>query len=466
MTKLASSLYGTKAAVLGLGLRSGVPLVRFLLGKGAQVTGLDQRQAHEMPEVVDLLAGLKVELRLGGDYLEHLKGFDIIFKTPVMRLDMPELSAAIRNGSVVTSEIELFCELCPAPITAVTGSDGKTTTTSLIAAVFRETGAKTYLGGNIGHSLIEQVESIRSGDRVVLELSSFQLMPMRQSPHVAVITNISPNHLDVHKSYEEYVAAKANIWRYQRPSDWVILNYDDALTREMAASVPGKAVFFSRMSELPQGVFWRDDHLTVRWQGREESICHARDLKLRGTHNQENIAAAVLACLVQDIPMAVIAKAVTEFTAVEHRLELVREIDGVKYYNDSIATSPTRTIAGILTIGGDIVLIAGGSDKHVAFDELAQVIAERVRAVALIGETAGKISRAISLVEEATGRCVRRETLTSLATAVEWCQRQALPGSSVMLSPACASFDMFRDFEDRGRQFKAIVWTIPRHEQD
>lgn len=450
-------LKGKKAAVLGLGLRSGVPLVRFLLAKGAQVTVLDKREAQAMPEIFALLDGLRVDIKVGEDYLAHLKGFDLILKTPVMRPDLPELVAAIKDGAILTSEIELFCELCRAPVTAVTGSDGKTTTTSLIAAVFREAGARTFLGGNIGNSLVEQVEDIASDDRVVLELSSFQLMPMQQSPHVAVITNISPNHLDVHKSYEEYIAAKANIWRHQQPSDLVILNYDDALTRAMSASVPGRVVFFSRLHELPEGVFWRDEHLFVRRQGSEERICHAADLGLRGVHNQENVAAAVAACVVQGVPMGVIAKAVTGFATVEHRLELVRELNGVKYYNDSIASSPTRTIAGLLAIGGDIALIAGGSDKQVPFDELARVLVERVRAVALIGKTAQKISQAIILAEQQSGRHVKWTILPSLTAAVEWCQAQAVAGTNVMLSPACASFDMFRDFEDRGRQFKAIV---------
>jgi len=460
MTKTACALRNKKAAVLGLGLRSGVPLVRFLLDNGAQVTVLDKREAEAMPEVLALLDKLHVELKLGEDYLAHLKGFDLIFKTPVMRPDLPELNAAVSAGAVVTSEVELFCELCPAPITAVTGSDGKTTTTSLIAAVFREAGARTFVGGNIGNSLIEQVEEIAGDDRVVLELSSFQLMPMQQSPHVAVITNISPNHLDVHKSYEEYTAAKANIWRYQKPSDLVILNYDDALTRGMAASVPRRAVFFSRLHELPEGVFWRDEQLIARWRGSEERICHAADLGLRGVHNQENVAAAVAACFVQGVPAGVIAKAVTEFTTVEHRLELVREVNGIRYYNDSIASSPTRTIAGLLAIGGDIVLIAGGSDKQVPFDELARVLVERVRAVALIGKTAQKISQAIFLAERQSGKRVQHAILPSLAAAVEWSQAHAVRGTNVMLSPACASFDMFRDFEDRGRQFKTIVNTL------
>jgi UDP-N-acetylmuramoylalanine--D-glutamate ligase len=457
MSTAVSRLKGKKAAVLGLGLRSGVPLVRFLCRHGAQVTALDRRQAHEMPDVVALLDGLDIRLTLGADYLAHLTGFDFVFKTPIMRPDLPELVAAVAEGAVLTSEIELFCELCPAPITAVTGSDGKTTTTSLIAAVLREAGFNMFLGGNIGNSLVEQVETIERNDKVVLELSSFQLMPMRQSPHVAVITNISPNHLDVHKSYEEYIAAKANIWRFQEPDDWVILNYDDALTRAMAQSARGRAVFFSRLHELTEGVYWQNGRLLARWQGNEGQICAAADLKLCGAHNQENVAAAAAACLVQGVPLAVIGRAVTDFAGVEHRLELVRELNGVKYYNDSIASSPTRTIAGIRAIGGDIVLIAGGSDKQVPFDDLARVIVERVRAVALIGKTAQKISQAIFLAEQQRGKHVQQAILPSLAAAVEWCQAQAVPGTNIMLSPACASFDMFRDFEDRGRQFKAIV---------
>jgi len=460
MSRAVSCLKGKKAAVLGLGLRSGVPLVRFLCRHGAQVTALDKRPAHEMSDVSALLGDLDVPLRLGADYLAHLKGFDLIFKTPVMRPDLPELVAAVKDGAMLTSEIELFCELCRAPVTAVTGSDGKTTTTSLIAAVFREAGARTFLGGNIGSSLIEQVEDIASDDRVVLELSSFQLMPMQQSPHVAVITNISPNHLDVHKTYEEYIAAKANIWRYQQPSDMVILNYDDALTRRMASQVLGKCVFFSRLCELPEGVFWSEGQLVARWQGCEERVCKVEDLQLKGLHNLENVAAAAATCLVQGIDVLTIARAVTSFATVAHRLELVRELGGVKYYNDSIASSPTRTIAGLSAIGGDILLIAGGSDKQVPFDELASVIVEKVRAVALIGKTAYKLSQAILLAEEQSGKYINHAVLPSLAAAVEWCQAQAVPGSNVMLSPGCASFDMFRDFEDRGRQFKELVQSL------
>jgi len=454
------SLRGRRVAVMGIGLRSGVPLINFLVDQGAIVTAFDQKSPEQLGDVQKALAGKNVEFVLGGEYLKHLEGYDLLFKTPIMRPDLPELLQAVAEGARLTSEIELVFDLAQAPITAVTGSDGKTTTTSLIYAILKEAGCEAYLGGNIGQSLIEQVVDIPATAHIVLELSSFQLLPMQQSPRVAVVTNISPNHLDVHSSYSEYVAAKANIWRYQSPEDYVILNYDDATTRAMAPHVPGQVVYFSRQSEVPSGVFVRGRDLCARWQGEERHICDVSGLKLLGGHNIANVAAAAAACLVQGISSEVVARAVTAFTPVEHRLELVRELGAVRYYNDSIASSPTRTMAGIQAIGGDILLIAGGSDKNVPFDELALAIVDQVRAVALIGATADKIAMAINDAEQKRGKKVKKINVPTLQAAVLWCQKQAQPGSSVMLSPACASFDMFRDFEDRGRKFKAIVNSL------
>ncbi|KAF0194601.1 MAG: UDP-N-acetylmuramoylalanine--D-glutamate ligase [Bacillota bacterium] len=454
------SLKGKKAAVMGIGLRSGVPLVKFLLRHGAAVTAFDKKTAEHLDDVFKALKGLNVEFILGGDYLTKLHGFDLLFKTPIMRPDLPELQDAILEGAVLTSEIELVFDLAAAPITGITGSDGKTTTTSLVNAILTHSGRRTYLGGNIGQSLIEQVEHIPVDASVVLELSSFQLMPMQQSPHVSVITNLSPNHLDVHTSYQEYVHAKANIWRYQSAGDYIILNFDDELTKAMATRVPSQAVFFSRRSEVPVGVFLQADSLIARYNGKDEVICSVNELHLRGVHNWENVAAAAAACLVQGVSVKEIAEAVVSFTTVEHRLEFVREKDGVKYYNDSIASSPTRTIAGLQAVGGDLVLIAGGSDKNTPFDELALEIVDRVRAVALIGKTADKIALAIENAEKQRNQIVNKCYLPTLEAAVNWCREQSKSGSSVMLSPACASFDMFRDFEDRGNQYKAIVRAL------
>lgn len=454
------SLNGKRAAVMGIGLRSGVPLIKFLLKHGAEVTAFDKKTAEQLEDVFKALRGIKVEYVLGGDYLSKLHGFDLLFKTPIMRPDLPELLSAVAQGAILTSEIEVVFDLAQAPIIGVTGSDGKTTTTSLISTVLTQAGHKTFLGGNIGQSLIEQIESIPADARIVLELSSFQLLPMKQSPHVGVITNLSPNHLDVHTSYEEYVWSKENIWRYQDKNDYIVLNYDDELTKAMAAKVPSKPVFFSRRSEVPAGVFMRGENLIARWASSDEVLCSVNDLHLKGVHNWENVAAAATACLAVGVSVEDIARAVTTFTTVEHRLELVRELDGVKYYNDSIASSPTRTIAGLQAIGGDIVLIVGGSDKNVPFDELALEIVERVRAVALIGKTADKIAMAINDAETRRSKKIKKCNLPTLEAAVKWCVDQSQLGTSVMLSPACASFDMFRDFEDRGRQFKAIVRAL------
>ena len=460
MALTVESLRGRKVAVMGIGLRSGVPLINFLVEQGSIVTAFDQKKTEQLGDVQKALVGKNVEYVLGGEYLKQLEGYDLLFKTPIMRPDLPELLKAVAEGARLTSEIELVFDLAQAPITAVTGSDGKTTTTSLIYAILKEAGREAYLGGNIGQSLIEQILDIPATAHIVLELSSFQLLPMKQSPRVAVVTNISPNHLDVHSSYAEYVAAKANIWRYQSQEDYVVLNYDDSTTRAMAPHVPGQVVYFSRQSEVPCGVFVRGRDLCFRWQGAEQHIGDISGLKLLGGHNIANVQAAAAACLIQGISSEVVARAVTTFTPVEHRLELVRELGAVRYYNDPIASSPTRTMAGIQAIGGDILLIAGGSDKNVPFDELALAIVDQVRAVALIGATADKIAMAINDAEQKKGKRVTKRNFPTLQSAVLWCQKQAKPGSSVMLSPGCASFDMFRDFEDRGRKFKAIVNSL------
>ncbi len=455
-----SDLRGKRVAVMGLGLRSGVPLVRFLDTLGCKVTVFDRNSRNRLDEAVRALAGLPFELVCGEDYLKGLSGFDYLFRTPIMRPDLPEIKQAVAEGAILSSEIELIFALCRAPITAVTGSDGKTTTTSLVYEIIKKSGREVYLGGNIGRSLIEGVLAIPATAEVVLELSSFQLMTMRRSPAVAVMTNISPNHLDVHKSYEEYTQAKANIWRWQSPGDVAVFNLDDEMTNAMSAVARGQVYHFSRRGEPRQGVFVRGTEMLVTWGGRVERLLDTSELKLKGVHNWENAAAAACAGLARGVGLADIAEALKGFAGVEHRLELVRETGGVFYYNDSIASSPTRTMAGIEAIGGDIVLIAGGSDKYVSFDALAEVLVNKVRAVALIGVTAGKIDEAIGRAEVALSVKLPRVRCANLSEALIWCRDLARPGTSVMLSPACASFDMFKNFEDRGRQFKELVRAL------
>lgn len=442
---------------MGIGLRSGVPLVRFLVKHGCEVTAFDRSDISKLEDVLNALSGLPVNIVCGEGYLKRLQGFDFLFRTPIMRPDLPEIVNEIERGAVLSSEMELVFDLCRAPITAVTGSDGKTTTTSLIYEIIRHSGKEVYLGGNIGQSLIEQVIDIPASAEVVLELSSFQLMTMRHSPQVAVMTNLSPNHLDVHSSYEEYTDAKANIWRWQSERDIAVFNYDNALTRSMALEAKGRVYYFSRRNELYEGVFIRGDEMVARFDGEETVLLHTADLKLKGVHNWENTAAAACACLAKGLSPNDVREALAQFAGVEHRLEFVRELDGVFYYNDSIASSPTRTMAGLDAIGGDIILIAGGSDKYVSFDQLAEEIVAKVRCVALIGVTAKKIDAALCIAEAKAGKTVERAFFASLTEAVDWSKSQASPGTSILLSPACASFDMFKNFEDRGHQFKQLV---------
>ena len=394
-------------------------------------------------------------LRLGDGYLQNLSQ-DVIFRTPGLRPDVPELEAARARGSVITSEMEVFFQVCPCPIIAVTGSDGKTTTTTIIAELLRAAGHTVHVGGNIGHPLLAEAGSIRPTDWAVLELSSFQLMTMTRSPHIAVLTNLAPNHLDVHKSMEEYVWAKENIFRHQQPGDTAIFNLDNAITRELSAHAPGRALYFSRREEPENGVFLRGDAVISRRDGRERQIMTTEDIRLPGVHNVENYMAAIAAVdgLVPDDVIRTFARA---FNGVEHRIELVRTWRGVRFYNDSIASSPSRTIAGLRSFKEKVILIAGGYDKHIPFDVLGPEVVEHVKLLILCGATADKIRAA---VEQAPGyRPGHPEILdvTPFQRAVETARDRAVPGDVVTLSPACAAFDQFKNFMERGKTFKAIV---------
>lgn len=452
-------LKGINAAVVGLGI-SNVPVVRFLRSLGASVTACDRKSARELGTTYQELEALGVGFQLGSTYLEDLTRFDLIVKTPGMRPDIPQIQAAVSNGAVLTSEIQLVFDLCPCKIIAVTGSDGKTTTTSLVAAMMQASGKTTHLGGNIGTPLIEEVLDYSADDLVVLELSSFQLMPMKQSPEYAVITNISPNHLDVHKSYGEYKNAKCNIFRYQDRNGVAVLNYDNRETSALADVVPGQAWFFSRQRELERGAFLADDTLYVADGNTVFPVCRKEEIKLLGEHNIENILAAALVSHLAGADSAAIAQVAASFKGVEHRLEFVREVNGIAFYNDSIASSPTRAIAGVRSFARPIVLIAGGSDKKVPFDRFAEEIVGKVKALVLLGATADKIMAAVEQVQKQNGKSLPVVRVDSLGEAVLRSYQLASPGDVVLLSPACASFDMFKNFEARGRQFKELVNSL------
>ena len=449
-----ASLRGKTVAVIGIGV-SNTPLLRLLLREGIAVTACDRSDRAKLGALAEELEAAGAVLRLGDGYLQDLDQ-DVIFRTPGLRPDVPELEAARARGSVITSEMEVFFQVCPCPIIAVTGSDGKTTTTTIIAELLRAAGHTVHVGGNIGHPLLAESDTIRPTDWAVLELSSFQLMTMTRSPHIAVLTNLAPNHLDVHKSMEEYVWAKENIFRHQQPGDIAVFNQDNDITRQQALRAVGAVRLFSRRSEPEEGVFLRGEDILCRHNGQERRIMTTADIRLPGVHNVENYMAAI-AAVEGLVPDGIIRDFARTFNGVEHRIELVRTYHGVRYYNDSIASSPSRTIAGLRSFPEQVILIAGGYDKHIPFEVLGPEIVEHVKLLVLCGATAGKIRAA---VEQAPGyRPGHPEILevTPFQRAVEAARDRAQPGDVVTLSPACAAFDQFKNFMERGKTFKAIV---------
>ena len=448
------SLRHKTVAVIGVGV-SNTPLLELLLAEGIRVTACDKRSREQMGEQAEHLEQLGCELHLGADYLKDLDA-DVIFRTPGLRPDVPEIAACVDRGAVLTSEMEVFFEVCPCTIIAVTGSDGKTTTTTIIAELLKAAGKRVWVGGNIGHPLLCEADGMLATDYAVLELSSFQLMTMKHSPHIAVVTNLAPNHLDVHRDMAEYVAAKENIFRHQSGEDVAVFNADNDITAEQSHRAPGRARLFSRQGEVADGVFLRGEDIVCRSGGHERVVMTTGDIKIPGVHNVENYMAAI-AAVDGLVPDEVIRDFAREFGGVEHRIELVRTWRGVRFYNDSIASSPSRTIAGLRSFKEKVILIAGGYDKHIPFDVLGPEVVEHVKLLILCGATADKIRAA---VEQAPGyRPGHPEILdvTPFQRAVETARDRAVPGDVVTLSPACAAFDQFKNFMERGKTFKAIV---------
>ncbi len=446
--------------MLGIGV-SNVPLIKYLSSMGVDITAFDKADKLKLGSVINELEAIGVKFSLGDNYLANLKGFDVVFRTPGMRFDLPELLKAKEEGAEITSEMEVFFELCPATIYAVTGSDGKTTTTTLIHKFLVEQGYKCWLGGNIGNPLLDRIEEIEESHKVVLELSSFQLHTMKSSPDIAVITNISPNHLDVHKSMGEYVDAKKNIFNHQSERDKLIINFDNEITRNLNNEAKGKIVYFSRVNELDSGALLKDGKLVYRKNGIDTNIVEAEEIVIPGVHNIENYLAAI-AAVIDDVEPSVMKRVATTFSGVEHRIELVREIDGIKFYNDSIASSPTRTIAGLNSFKQKVILIAGGYDKKIPYDVMGEVIADKVKSLVLIGQTGKKIDKALKDEIEKTGKGSGIPVTYSenLKDAVDSARKYAKSGDIVILSPASASFDMFKNFAERGDMFKDIVNSL------
>ena len=452
-----NAMIGKKVAVIGLGV-SNIPAIDFLDRCGAVITACDRTDEDKMDGgVLKKLKSTCDALYLGDDYLDHLDGQDIILKSPGIIPVPPQILQAQKNGAVLTSEMEIFMSLCPCTMVGITGSDGKTTTTTLIYEILKHAGYNCHIGGNIGTPLIGKLEEIDSEDMVILELSSFQLMNMQVSPQIAVITNITPNHLDHHKDMTEYVEAKAEIFKHQDKTGRLIVNRDNAITASFAGKQNGKIEFFSRKYNECEA------HMDDGWLCCcGQKIVRAEDIRIKGWHNVENYLAAICAVR-QFVSVEDIAEVAKNFGGVEHRMEFVRSVGSVEFYNDSIGSSPTRTIAGLVAHEGKIVLIAGGYDKNLDYGELGEVIAKRVSHLVLIGATADKIEKAVIGASKG-GRRIPIDREKTLDGAVQTAYRAArrLNGDkiSVILSPASASFDMFKNFMVRGNEFKRIVNSI------
>lgn len=446
---------GKKVAVVGLGL-SNISLIHYLVKQNAVISGRDHKLAPELGNRYQTLKDLGVECQLGEDYLADLEDYDAVFLTPGIPKHLPEIQA-IKHKVPIESEISLVLKHAKAPVFGITGSSGKTTTTTLIGEMIKASGLDCYVGGNIGNPLVENIDEIPSEDRIVMELSSFQLELLDQSPDVALVTNISENHLDIHLTMENYINAKKQIYLHQKPNDIAVFNYDDPVTLAMAKETVSQVYYFSMNHRVNQGTYLEKDQLVYRDQAGLVEIIAKQDIGLMGDHNVQNILAAALVAHLAGASWQAIRKIAHEFSGVAHRLEKVAVVEQVTYYNDSIATSPSRTIAGINAFSQPLILIAGGYDKQLSFTSLAQVIGKKVKELILLGATADKIKQEMELLNS-TFTTVHR--VSDLVEAVTLAGDLAKPGDVVLLSPACASYDMYPDFSARGEHFRKLVHSM------
>jgi UDP-N-acetylmuramoylalanine--D-glutamate ligase len=460
-----------RAIVLGLGTE-GRALCRYLRRHGVAVLACDRQPPEALAAVIEELRPLGVEFHLGPDYLSRLSEAEAIYRSPGIPLSRPEIQAAAAAGIPISSQIKLFFDLCPAPVIGVTGTKGKGTTTVLIAEMLRDGPRRVFVGGNIGAPPIDYLEELTPEDLVVLELSSFQLQDLHRSPHVAVVLNITSDHLDYHGTREEYLRAKQSIVRHQTAADVAVVNADYPEAAHFADLTPARVLFFSRQGAVVPGVYVEQEQLWLHLEGSRQRLCAVSEVRLRGRHNLENLAAALAAARTMGAAWDRLRQVARTFPGLEHRLEPVGEIDGVSFYNDSFSTTPETTIAALQSFTEPLLLIAGGSDKGADFTALGEEIVRRpVKRLVLIGDTAGRIEAAVRAALERQGKQGQdgateaagnrgpevvyggrtMEEIMAAATAT------AAAGDVVLLSPACASFGLFQNYKDRGQQFKAWV---------
>lgn len=450
-----AEIKGKRVAFIGIGT-SNLPLIAQFAGKGAQVIACDRKSFEELGENGVKARGCGAELKLGEDYLNDIDA-DIVFRSPGTPFYRDELVQLREQGKVLTSEMEVFFDLCPCKTIAVTGSDGKTTTTTIISEFLKAAGKTVHLGGNIGKPLLPEIERISSDDYAVVELSSFQLISMRKSPDIAVVTNLAPNHLDIHKDMQEYVDSKRNIVLHQNAFGKAVVNLDNDIANSFSDDVRGKLCKFSVKDTVENGAFLNGTTICYNDYGVVTRIMDISDIRIPGMHNVENYLAAISAVwgIVSVVDIIRVAR---EFGGVAHRAEFVREYRGVKYYNDSIASSPTRTALGTLSLYKDkIIIIAGGYDKHIPYEPLGPVINDKVKVLILLGDTAPKIEAAVKNADNYNAEELTIINVTNMEEAVAAAVENTEPGDIVSLSPASASFGLYRNFEERGNHFKSIV---------
>lgn len=458
VTEYFEKLKDKRVVVVGLGI-SNRPLVKMLLEHGIEVLCCDKTPREKLSPEVRELEKMGAKLKLGEDYLDDLQA-DVVFRTPGLNRNTPQLVKLQEKGAVLTSEMEAFFAVCPCQIYGVTGSDGKTTTTTLVAKLLEGAGKTVYCGGNIGTPLLPLAEKMKPEDVAVVELSSFQLMGMEVSPQTALITNLSPNHLDIHKDMEEYVSAKENIYLHQCAGDRLVLNLDNALTRELVSKARGEVLEFSRFHRVERGYYLRNDNMICRVEGKQETeIMNGDDILIPGVHNIENYMAAF--CMVDGlVDRETMVELAQTFGGVAHRIELVRTKDGVRYYDSSIDSSPNRTRAALRSFSQKVIMIAGGKDKGIAYDDLGPELQEHVKLLVLTGMTAEKIRRAAQQVPGFDGTNPEIIEVAEFDDAVRTAASRAKAGDVVILSPASTSFDRFRNFEERGDRFKMVVNSL------
>ncbi len=449
-------LKNEKVAVIGLGV-SNMPLLDYLHEKEANITVFDDKDEEKISkDIIKKIENYEIKAFFGKESLNNLKGFELIFRSPSCLPTKAELISEKERGAIITTEIEQLIKMAPCKIIGITGSDGKTTTTTLTYEILKNAGYNVYLGGNIGIPLFTKLNEIKPDDIIVLELSSFQLMGMEVSPDISAITNITPNHLNVHKNYEEYIEAKKNIFKNQKDTGVLVLNADNELTNDCQNEANGEVILFSSKQKLDYGFIVDNGIIKECDDGIRRHLVSSNEIKLKGIHNLENICTALaLTKNLVDTDRAI--DIIKNFSGVQHRLEFVRSINGVDWYNDSASTSPTRGISALNSFDKEIVLIAGGADKNLDYTPLAKPIVEKVKCLILIGQTAMKIFDAVKNELETENKELDIHFCETFKQSLELAKRVAKQGQVVLFSPASTSFDMFKDMYDRGNQFREEV---------